>query len=94
MDESLRKSAEVIRAVARRHGASRLRVFGSRARDQARPDSDLDLLVELEPDRTLLDLIAFRQDLEDALGCRVDVVTESALSPYLRDEVLAQARPL
>ena len=43
---------------------------------------------------TLLDLIALRQDLEDVLGCRVDVVTESALSPHLRDEVLAQARPL
>ncbi len=94
MEEKLRKNTPLIHEVARRHGVRRLRVFGSQARDQARPDSDLDLLVDLEPERTLLDLIALRQDLEDVLGCRVDVVTESALSPHLRDEVLAQARPL
>ena len=77
--------------VASSHGATRVRVFGSRARGQARPDSDLDILVDLEPGRTLLDLVAIKQDLEDLLGCRVDVVTEASLSPYFRDAVLREA---
>lgn len=83
-----------IRRLARTHGVRRLRVFGSRARGEARPASDLDLLVELAPDRDLLDLAAFKLDLEEFLGHPVDVLTEAALSPYLRAAVLAEARPL
>lgn len=82
--------AEILR-VAREHGAKEVRVFGSRARDDAREDSDLDLLVTLEDGRSLLDLVAIKQDLEDALRLRVDVVTRAGLSPYLRDAVLAEA---
>ncbi len=59
-----------------------MRVFGSRAKGQGGPASDLNLLVDLEPERTLLDLIAIKQDLEDRLSCRVDVLTEAALSPF------------
>ena len=83
-----------IERVARSHGAQSVRVFGSRARGDARPESDLDLLVSLEPGRSLLDLIAIKQDLEDILHIAVDVVTEAGLSPYLRDRILAEARPL
>lgn len=71
-----------------------MRVFGSRARGEEGPDSDLDLLVDLEPDRSLLDVISIKQDLEDLLGCSVDVVTEGGLSPYLRERILAEALPL
>ena len=85
--------SEIIR-VARLHGAQSVRVFGSRARGDARPGSDLDLLVTLEPGRTLLDLIAIRQDLEDLLQYTVDVVTENGLSPYVRDRIVAEAVPL
>ena len=53
--------------------------------------SDLDLLVKLEAGRSLLDLIAIKQDLEDLLGCQVDVVTEAAISPYIREKVLKEA---
>jgi predicted nucleotidyltransferase len=91
---SLALPAAEIQRVARSHGARSVRVFGSRARGEARPDSDLDLLVQLEAGRSLLDLIAIKQDLEDLLDCTVDVVTEAGLSPYLRDRILAEARPL
>ena len=77
--------------IAARHGARSVRVFGSFARGDARDDSDLDLLVDLEPGRSLLDLIAIKQDLEDALRTPVDVVTEAGLSPYLRQQVLDEA---
>ena len=71
-----------------------MRVFGSRARGEARPDSDLDVLVTLTPGHSLLDLVAIKQDLEDLLGCAVDVVTEASISPYIRDNVLKEAVPL
>lgn len=84
---------EILR-VAHAHGASTVRVFGSRARGDSRSDSDLDLLIALEPGRSLLDIVAIKQDLEDLLGYSVDVVTEGGLSPYLRDRILAEALPL
>jgi predicted nucleotidyltransferase len=71
-----------------------VRVFGSIARGTARPDSDLDLLLELEPGRHLLDLVAIKQDLEDLLGREVHVVTEAAISPYMRDAIMREATPL
>jgi predicted nucleotidyltransferase len=82
---------EDILRVAQAHGATRVRVFGSVARGSAGPGSDLDLLVDLEPGRGLLDLIAIKQDLEDLLGRDVDVVTEAAVSPYAREAVLREA---
>lgn len=86
-------TADILR-VARSHGALSVRVFGSRARGEQSADSDLDLLVSMEPGRSLLDVIAIRQDLEDVLGYSVDVVTEGGLSPYLRERILAEARTL
>ena len=57
----------------------------------SRYDSDVDLLVAVGDRATLLDIIAIKQDLEDLLGCKVDVVTEDSISPYLRDRVLSEA---
>ncbi len=76
------------------NGARNVRLFGSVARGEARPDSDIDVLVEFESGRTLLDRIGMIQDLEDLLGCKVDVVTEKALHRYIRQQVIAQAVPL
>jgi hypothetical protein len=83
-----------IRRIAKAHGITRVRVFGSQAAGVAGDTSDLDLLVDLMPERDLLDLVAFKLALEDHLGCRVDVVTEASLSPYLRKLILRAARPL
>jgi len=80
-----------IRDVAARHGASNVRIFGSFARGTQQSESDLDLLVDLEPGRSVLDLVAIKQDLEDLLGRRVDVFTMRSLSPYIRDSVLEDA---
>ena len=80
--------------VGHRHGASDIRVFGSFARGEAGADSDLDVLVRLEPGRTLVDLVGLKQDLEALAGRSVDIVTEGALHPALRDRVLADAVPL
>jgi hypothetical protein len=81
-------------SLAERRGARNIRVFGSVARGEAGPESDLDLLVEMEPGRSLLDHIALIQDLEEVLGCRVDVVTEAGLRERIRPRVLREARPL
>ena len=83
-----------IRRIAARHGARNVRLFGSHARGEPTASSDVDLLVELAPESTLLDLVAIKQDVEDLVGCPVDVVTEAAVSPYLREEVLKTAVPL
>lgn len=92
--ETLNDRREEILRIAAEHGARDVRVFGSAARGEWGPESDLDLLVELEPGRTLLDLAALRADLEAALGRPVDVVTEQGLYWLLRRRILKEARAL
>ena len=92
--ELLSKRREQILHIAAKHGAKNLRVFGSVARGEARPDSDVDFLIHLDDDRSLLDHVALMQDLEDLLGRKVDVVEDEALHWYIRDRVLAEAVPL
>lgn len=87
------KRKEILR-IAQAHGASNIRVFGSVARGEEGPESDLDLLVEMRPGSSLLDLVSLWQDLEDLLGHKVDVITEGGISPYLRDHIYAEAVPL
>jgi len=86
-----RESRSEIARIAAAHGARNVRVFGSAGRREAGPASDLDLLVEMSEGRNLFDLIALSNELEDALGLEVDVVTEGGLSPYLRDRILDEA---
>jgi len=83
----LRKQRRALLALARRHGARNLRIFGSAARGDGGPESDVDLLVDLETGRTLLDLIALRREASELLGRRVDVATRE----MLRDSVLRNA---
>lgn len=83
-----------ILALADKYGATDVRVFGSVAKGTAGPASDLDLLVKLAVDRSLLDLAALTQDLQDLLGCKVEVVSEDGLYWLLRRRILREARPL
>jgi uncharacterized protein len=94
MDKAIReKRAEILRIMGA-HGARNPRIFGSVARGQDQPSSDIDVLVEMEPGRTLLDLVGLEQDLGATLGRHVDVVTDGGISPYLRDRIVAEAVPL
>ena len=79
-------------AVAR--GADRVRVFGSVARDTDHEGSDIDLLVDVPAGTSLLHLVGLQMDIEEALGVKVDLCTESELHPALKARVLAEARPL
>jgi uncharacterized protein len=92
--EDLHRRREEILSIARQHGAENVRVFGSIVRGESTTDSDLDLLVTMQSRRSLLDRIALMQDLEDLLGCKVDVVNERALHRVLRDRILAEGLPL
>lgn len=92
--EFLKTRREHILATASRYGAGNVRVFGSVLRGAETPGSDIDLLVEFAPDRSLFDLVGLQLDLETLLGRRTDVVTEASLSPYLRERILLEARLL
>jgi hypothetical protein len=92
--EITQQQREAILRVAQEYGASNVRVFGSRVHGDARPDSDIDILVEMGPEASLLDVIAIKQDLEDQLGVTVDVLTEKAISKYFREQVLREAVPV
>lgn len=80
--------------ISARHGAQNIRIFGSVARGEAKEESDLDLLIDLEPDRSLLDIVALKSDLEELLGIPVDVAEPLTLHWYIRDRVIAEAVPL
>ena len=94
LENLIRDKGKDILRVSHQHGARSVRIFGSTARGEASVTSDLDILVDMDTRSTLLDIVAIKQDLEDMLGCRVDVVTESALSPYIRKDVLKEAKTL
>ncbi|HVR98788.1 MAG TPA: nucleotidyltransferase family protein [Thermoanaerobaculia bacterium] len=93
-DDLLRDKRDEILRIAARHGASNVRIFGSFARGEATRDSDIDILVDLERGRSLLDHAALVIELEELLGTRVDVATERGLKVGVREEILGEARPL
>ena len=94
MDGLLQQRRDAILELAREHEVTHVRVFGSMARSDAGAESDVDLLVDLEQGRTLLDLGALLMDLQDLLHRKVDVLTEAALHPRIRERVLREAIPL
>ena len=93
-DDLLKSKRVEILQIAARYGAHNVRVFGSIARGDAGPDSDVDFLVDMEPGRSLFDLSGLILDLQDLLGREVDVVTEASVYWLLRRRVLKEAQPL
>lgn len=89
----LRRHRRRLLEAARAHGVRRVRVFGSLARGETGHTSDIDLLVDLDPGRTLLDLAAFRREAEEITGAAVDVATPDMLKERIRAEVLTDAVP-
>jgi uncharacterized protein len=93
--ESLRRaSRDTILATAASHGAGNVRVFGSVARGEADALSDLDLLVDMDHDRSLMDIGGLLMDLQAQLNTKVDVATERMLRREIRERVLSEAIPL
>ncbi|MFC1794344.1 nucleotidyltransferase family protein, partial [Planctomycetota bacterium] len=91
VSELLRQQRNEILKLASQHGARNVRVFGSAARGEAGTDSDIDFLVELEPDRTLFDLGALVMDLQDLLDRKIDIVTDDSIYWLLRRKILKEA---
>ena len=94
IDQVVKSRREDILRVAAQYGAHNIRIFGSVARGKAGPDSDLDVLVDMEPGRSLLDMGGLLMDLQELLGVNVDVVTENGLRDRIRERVLREAVPL
>lgn len=90
----IRNQRDAILGIAQKYGIRRVRLFGSVARGDTAATSDIDVLVDFEPGRSLLDQVGFEQELQSLLGCAVDVVAEGGVSPYLADRILQEAQPL
>ena len=94
LDATLREKREEIIRIAAKHGAFDVRVFGSAARGEAGPDSDVDLLVRTGNETSSWFPAGLILDLQEVLGRPVEVVTERGLNPWIRDQVLREAQPL
>ena len=92
--EELFRQRDTVRAIAAKHGATNLRLFGSAIRGDERTDSDIDLLVDLAENRGFRDYLALVEELESLLGRRVEVIIARSLSPHFRPYVEEEARPL
>jgi len=94
LDALVAKHRVALRVAARKNGIARLWLFGSRARNEGRPDSDVDLLYQTKPGKTLWDVAAFMADAQDILGVRVDLADLEALKPGFRARVIPEAKPI
>jgi uncharacterized protein len=94
IEQLLREKRDDIKRIAAKHGARNVRVFGSVARGEARQDSDIDLLVDTGSETSSWFPAGLVLDLEEILGCKVEVVTEKGLNPHLKQRVLDEALPL
>ena len=92
--EQLRAKREALIALADRHKAENVRVFGSVARGEENENSDVDILVHFRQGASLFDLMDLKEDTEELLGLAVDIVSDRGLSPYLASRILGEARPL
>lgn len=94
MNKLINDKRDEVLQLAAKYGARNVRVFGSTARGDTGTDSDVDVLVDLQPGGSLFDLGGFLTELQSLLGCRVDVVTERGLRTRIRERVIREAVPL
>lgn len=94
VDDIIGDKRDAILQLATRYGASNVRIFGSVARGEARPDSDVDFLVSFPPDRSIFDLVGLWLDLQDLLGREVDLSTDGSIKDYVRARAIQEAVPL
>jgi predicted nucleotidyltransferase len=94
IEKLLKDKRQAVMVLTAKHGARNPRIFGSAARGETGPESDIDLLVKMEDGRSLLDLSALALDLKDLLGVKVDVVSEDGIYWLLRRRILKEAKPL
>jgi uncharacterized protein len=92
--DDLRRRRDAVLAIAARHGVSQIRVFGSVARGEERPDSDIDLLIDLDDDRGFADYLEFAEEIENLFGRRVEIVLNRSLSRHFRPYIEAEAQAL
>ena len=92
--DDLRRRRDVLVAIAARHGASNLRIFGSVLRGEEGADSDIDILVDMAEDRGFGDYLALVEELEAELARRVDIVIARSISPHFRPYIMAEAQAL
>lgn len=85
---------KILVTILQRHAATRVAIFGSRSRGEARPDSDLDVLVAFADTKSLLTLVGIERELSEALGIKVDLLTEASISPHLIDRIKASQKVL
>ena len=88
MDEKMEK----LKKILKKHGAKKVEIFGSYARGEAKPGSDIDVIVEFKERKSLLELVGIEQELEDSLGMNIDLLTESSINPYLMERIKKEAK--
>ena len=79
-------------SILKKHGAKKIEIFGSYARGEQKEASDLDVIVEFEKRKSLLELVGIEQELEDALGIKVDLLTRASISPYLIERIEKESK--
>jgi len=79
-------------SILKKHGAKKIEIFGSYARGEQKEKSDLDVIVEFEKRKSLLELVGIEQELEDALGIKVDLLTRASISPYLIERIEKESK--
>ncbi len=94
LNRLITNNRNAIKEIARRYNATNIRVFGSMARGDADPDSDVDILADLDTNTSLLDRIAMTQEIEDLLGRKIDLVTPDKLHRIIKDKIIKEAVPL
>jgi predicted nucleotidyltransferase len=91
LNQLVKEKREEILQIAAKHGAYNVRLFGSVARGEAGPESDVDFLIEMEEGRSLFDLADLLADLQDLLNCKVDISEPEGLHWFIRDQILKEA---